>query len=303
MKAKITLFFLLILSGIVNAQVEAGVPDDLFLCDVNNPGDEFEVFDLTTNEAQIINGQSNVVVTYHLTSGAALSGILALANPESYQNISNPEPIWARLQSTAGQGWSVTSFQIFVAKIPVIETQPDDIFIDEGDGNAEAEFDLTVNEAQMLGSADPFDFQFHYFTTAIDAQNNENPIVDPEAYVNQTNPQTIYGRYDYFMTGCEAELFDFEIQTDGALGITDNRLDRLVMAPNPTSNSVSLSGLDQTKDYSVELFDLSGRIINRFSSQNRSSIQLDLSNYVPAIYILRVVEGTKTWTRQIVRRP
>lgn len=303
MKAKITLFFLLIISGIVNAQVEAGVPDDLFLCDVNNPGDESEVFDLTTNEAQIINGQSNVVVTYHLTSGAALSGILALANPESYQNISNPEPIWARLQSTAGQGWSVTSFQIFVAKIPVIETQPDDIFIDEGDGNAEAEFDLTVNEAQMLGSADPFDFQFHYFTTAIDAQNNENPIVNPEAYVNQTNPQTIYGRYDYFMTGCEAELFDFEIQTDGALGITDNRLDRLVLAPNPTANSLTLSGLDQTMDYSVELFDLSGRIINRLSSQKRPSIQLDLSNYAPALYLVRVVEGTKTWTRQIVRRP
>lgn len=302
MKAKMTLFCLSILSGIVHAQVEAGVPDDLFLCDVNNPGDETEVFDLTTNEAQIINGQSNVVVTYHLTSGAALSGTPSLANPESYQSISNPEPIWARLQSTAGQGWSVTSFQIFVAKIPAIETQPDAIFIDEGDGNAEAEFDLTVNEAQMLGSADPFDFQFHYFTTASDAQSNENSIEDPEAYVNQTNPETIYGRYDYIMTGCDVELFDFEIQTDGPLGITDSRLNQLVLAPNPFDDHLSILPAEPLSEVSIRLLDLNGRVLLTQQIDSIEQImQISMPSLTAGIYWLELSTGGQSTIKKVLK--
>jgi len=299
-------FLMLVISfaffGTGYAQIEAGVPDDLVQCDVNNPGDETELFDLTTNEVQIINGNSNVVVTYHITSGAALSGINALPNPESYQNIANPEPIWARLQSTAGQGWSVVSFQLFVPKIPVIAVAPDNIFIDEGDGNAEADFDLTINEDQMLGGVDPFDFQFSYFTTATDASNNENPIGDPEQYTNQTNPQTIYGRYEYVITGCEVELFDFEIQTDGALGLLDNAFDSIALWPNPADHLISISGLYQGFDYVVEVLDVSGRIVTTKQSANNESLQLDVSTLAPAVYIIRVVYGKHARSLMFVRR-
>ncbi|NND62325.1 MAG: T9SS type A sorting domain-containing protein [Flavobacteriaceae bacterium] len=297
MKSIYTILLLICFGNIV-AQVEAGVPDDLVQCDVNNPGDETEVFDLTQNEAQIINGQSNVVVTYHLTSGGALSGINALPNPENYQNIANPEPIWARLQSTAGQGWSVTSFQIFVPKIPVIDTPPDDIFIDEGDGNSEAVFDLTVNEAQMLGGVDPFDFMFTYFTSTSDAENNVNAITDPENYTNLTNPQIIYGRYEYVVTGCEVELFQFEIQTDGALGLDDLKSNKLKVAPNPASERVMVSGINKASSYTLEVYDLSGRLIFTEFSQNESQIELDVSTLVPAVYFIKISDrNTKQFAR------
>lgn len=302
MRTILTLFLLTLICGSTRAQVEAGVPDDLVACDVNNPGDETEVFDLTTNEEQIINGQTDVVVTYHITSGAALGGINAIPNPESYQNISNPEPIWARLQSTAGQGWSVVSFQLFVPKIPVVATPPDNLFIDEGDGNAEAVFDLTVNQSQMLGGADPFEFQFSYFTSLADAESNENPIADPEAYTNVTNPQTIFGRYEYFITGCNLELFHFEIQTDGALGLTDNQTRKLVLWPNPATHGLTISGLDRGVNYSVQLLDISGRLISQSYSANQESLQLDVADLAPAVYLLRVAHGKQVLTSRFIRR-
>lgn len=52
-------------------------------------------------------------------------------------------------------------------------------------------FDLTVSTAQI----DPVNtITFH--NTEADAQNNVNPISDPETYVNTSNPETIYIRVD-----------------------------------------------------------------------------------------------------------
>ncbi len=285
------------------AQVNAGVPDDIIQCDVNNPGDETEIFDLTQNEAVIINGQSNVVVTYHITSGGALSGINAIPNPENYQNIANPEPIWARLQSTAGQGWSVVSFQLFVPKIPVVASPPDNIFVDEGDGNSEAVFDLTVNEAQMLGGVDPFDFQFNYFTSQADALNNENPISDPEAYTNVTNPQIIYGRYEYFISGCEVEFFEFEIQTDGALGLEEALLGQVALYPNPTSDELFLVFPHELSEVTLQVYNPLGVLImDRRISNTQISIPVDISSLALGTYFIKFMSEGQSEVKSFIKK-
>lgn len=288
-------------TGLLNAQVDAGVPDDLFECDLNNPGDETEVFDLTETEEQIINGQSNVVVTYHLTSGGALSNINAISNPETYTNIANPEPIFARLQSTAGQGWSVTSFQLIVPKIPVIAEAPDDLFIDDGDGDSFAEFDLTINEAQMLGSADPFDFQFSYFTSMENASNNVNAIADPESYTNITNPQQIYGRYEPLSGLCELELFSFEIQADGPLGTDDFIAEKLMVYPNPASNIVTVKLPVEVQNTLIELFDIDGKLLttNNYSLGNHK-LSLDVSNFARGLYFVKLSNNNQRFTQKLI---
>ena len=40
-------------------------PSDIELCDYDNPGDQIEVFDITINEAYIINGEPGVSAAYY----------------------------------------------------------------------------------------------------------------------------------------------------------------------------------------------------------------------------------------------
>ena len=62
-------------------------PTDLELCDDTNSGDGEEVFDLTTEEVFILNGELGVSASYHETLAAAESGTNAIANPAAYTNI------------------------------------------------------------------------------------------------------------------------------------------------------------------------------------------------------------------------
>ena len=284
------------------SQVTANPPDPIILCDVNNPGDETEIFDLTIREAQIINGQTNVVVTFHETSGDALSGTNAFSNPTAYQNIYNPQIVFVRLQSTAGQGWDVTTLELIVPLIPIVAQDPDDIFIDEGDGDGVAIFDLTVNELQVLGSQDPFLFQFSYFQTFQDAINNVNPILDPMAYVNITNPQTIFGRIAPNQDVCEFEVFDFEISTDGLLAISEVVFKDFKIYPNPASNELSVYSQYLNSVHLVTIFNLQGQVVfvANLKAMNQK-ITVDISDLASGVYILQLDSEEKTARKKLIK--
>lgn len=81
------------------------------LPDVNNDG--IEIFDLTTKITEILNGQSNVEVTFYETQSNANSGINPIAVPESYTNVNNPQTIYVRLENDITSCFAVTSFEIF----------------------------------------------------------------------------------------------------------------------------------------------------------------------------------------------
>jgi len=55
-------------------------------------------------------------------------------------------------------------------------------------------FDLTVQDAPVLGNQDPGQYDVTYFTTLADAQNNSNPITNPTAFVPNNSSQTIYAQ-------------------------------------------------------------------------------------------------------------
>jgi hypothetical protein len=56
-------------------------PANIELCDYDASGDELEVFDITVNEAYIINGEEDVSVTYHETQEDAELGENAIVDP------------------------------------------------------------------------------------------------------------------------------------------------------------------------------------------------------------------------------
>lgn len=62
---------------------------------------------------------------------------------------------------------------------------------------------LTINEPIILnGITNPTDFGFSYHTTLVDAMLGSNPILFPQAYAPQSNPETIYVEILDYNTGC-----------------------------------------------------------------------------------------------------
>lgn len=289
--------------GTAYSQLNAGIPDDLVQCDVNNPGDRTEVFDLTVTEATIINGNTNVVVTYHLTSGAALSGIQALPNPQAYTNIGSPEPIFARLQSTAGQGWEVISFSLIVPYIGEIENEPLPIIEADPNNDGVALFNLTENESLVLGNQDPFDYVFSYFETLEDAQINVNPIANPETYENIINPQTIFSRMDYFITGCEATIFEFLIATEGTLSSENKTIDSFSVYPNPTKDMITISSSNLLTETNVVIFDASGKsLLTEKLVPMNNKINLNVTTLENGIYFVTISEKEFSKTIKLVKK-
>ena len=284
----------------LTAQVEAGVAPDMIHCDVNNPGDETEVFDLRSQDPFIINGQENVVVSYHLTSGDALGGGNPIPNPQNYENIVNPQSIFARLQSTAGQGSSISVFQLIVPVKPQIELPPLDLLEEDPDEDNMAEFDLTENEPRMLGAADPFEFVFTYFTSEADAQDNSNAISNPEAYINASDPQTIYGRFEPLIQQCEVTFFQFDIRTETSLGLNENELNEPIIYPNPATDRVTISLADDDPIDGVSIFDLKGRSIINLKGDRGRKLELSLEGLSSGMYILEIRQGQRNHVSRLV---
>lgn len=302
------LFYTLILflgayTSTLTAQVTAFPPDPIALCDTNNPNDQTEVFDLTIREDQIINGQMNVNVTYHPTSGDALGGQNAFPNPENYINTSNPQLIFIRLQSTAGQGSNITTLEISVLPVPMAEQAPQDVYVDDGDPDGMAIFDLTINEAVMIGSQDASDYNFDYFLNETDAIINENVIEIPTSYQNTMNPETIFVRFQDVVTGCFS-IENFNIETDGSLGLDDDTfLSSIQLFPIPTTTSLLISSDRFSSEILAELYSVNGqKIISQTLVVTNGRASLDISEVNNGLYLLRITSETNSITKQLIKQ-
>src|SRR5690606_17649214 len=75
-------------------------PDALELCDINNPNDGIEEFNLNLATQQITGGDTSIGITYHETQAAAGAGTSPL--PALYTNTINNQTIYIRAESADG---------------------------------------------------------------------------------------------------------------------------------------------------------------------------------------------------------
>src|SRR5690606_27979996 len=118
--------------------------------------------------------------------------------------------VYARVINTMTGCYAIVDLELRTIEIPQI-TQLNNLFIDEGDGDGIAVFDLTVNIPIMLAGLDPTDYLVWFYLTQADAENNIDPITS--LYTNISNPQTIYVRVEEINTSCFV-VTSFEIETD-----------------------------------------------------------------------------------------
>lgn len=103
-------------------------PEDLVVLDPN--GDGFEVFDLTLNTSVILGSQdpSTFDIRYFTSSADADANVNEIANPESYQNVTNPETIYYRMTNIYTNAYIIGDFQILASVDLGVDTLTADVF-------------------------------------------------------------------------------------------------------------------------------------------------------------------------------
>ncbi|WP_417214619.1 T9SS type A sorting domain-containing protein [Bizionia sp.] len=177
---------------IVYTSLIGEAPVNLQMCsDVTN-----EMFDLTQQTAIISGGSTCSVVTYHESLVNAEIGNNAISNPSSYTNTSNPQTIFVRVEDLDSGNFETSSFTIQVDLMPA--TSPAEMEACSTTPGF-AEFDLDALSELIL--APNSGFEFSYYASARDAQNDTNPLLSP--YVNIIpNNQEIIAKVLDPNTGC-----------------------------------------------------------------------------------------------------
>ncbi|MBU2921462.1 hypothetical protein KO504_08925, partial [Winogradskyella psychrotolerans] len=175
---------------------------DFIQCELNTDG--FDNFDLTTKDAEILNGQdaTQFTVSYHESLLDAELGMNGIVSP--YPNLSNPQQIFVTITNTiTGCSISTQSFNIEVQEAAQANPDMEAILFEACDDNMETDgdttndsrqFDLTFQDAEVLDGQDPLNYIVTYYATEEDANNKVNPL--PTLYENVVNPQVIYARVD-----------------------------------------------------------------------------------------------------------
>ncbi|MCK8482343.1 hypothetical protein MUY34_17090, partial [Flavihalobacter algicola] len=151
---------------------------ELILCDDINPGDMEEVFDLTTNELLLLNGEVGVTPTYHESAEDAEEGINAIADPTMYTNTSTPQVIYVRVTNDITGCYTVVDFTLIVNPLPDVIAVTDFIAC-ELNNDGFYDFDLTQKDAEILNGQDPTLFTVTYHATQQDADDLMNALVSP----------------------------------------------------------------------------------------------------------------------------
>lgn len=285
-----------ILSTSIPKILTAIEPSDLVLCDVNNPGDETEIFDLTSRIDEITGGNPEFVVSFYENEPDANTGQNEISPATQYSNTTNPQTIYVRLVDTNNPTiYDTTSLQLIVETLPS-PGQPDDIFIDEGDNDGFAIFDLTVNESQTLNGQAPSQFTLSYFETQNDAQQGVNAIAIPSAYLNISNPQTIYGSFTFNETSC-FELFSFEIETDAVLGINVEEIPAITVHPNPVNDllfvTLEIPG-------TLSIYDLNGALLYSTTTMEQTQ-DISFERFASGLYFLHFYSEKTVQTLKVIK--
>ncbi|QZK91542.1 T9SS type B sorting domain-containing protein [Flavobacterium sp. CHNK8] len=175
----------------------ASQPQNISICDNNNDG--FHAFDLTSQNAVILNGQDpNLYKVDYYVNAADYNDNLAINSPSTYTNTTAylPQTIIASVTNKANPSCkSSTSFSISVNErpIPEISTAISNYVVCDNtsignDTDGRVLFDLTQKSSTILKGQSATQFLLSYYKDIALTQN----ITAPSAYANANATETIY---------------------------------------------------------------------------------------------------------------
>jgi len=217
---------------LVSTVPSIGIIDDLISCEDEGAQGYSSEFDTSNVEAQAVNGQTNVIVSYFNSNGDELPS--PLPNPMT-NSLVNQETITVRVANKDNLDcYSETSFDLIVNPNPIANTV-DDFYVCDDDYDRYANFDLSGISSIVLGQQIGFDVElYNEAGTRI-----QNPL---NSYINSIpNQETITVKVINTITNCYVETTF-----------------RLVVNSLPiTTNLETIIGCDDNGDGISEYFDTS----------------------------------------------
>lgn len=188
-------------------------------CELNTDG--FANFVLRYKSNEILNGQTGKQVLYYESENDAMLGNNVLNGFVPYQNNSNPQTIYARVQNiTDANCFDVTSFEIVVRESAQFTPPSDIVVCDDAAVDGALETDLASIQTEIQASSTQ-SLNVSFYSTQNNANNSISPL--PLAFTNTSNPQRIYLRVETD-EGCVdvSESFEINILTPPLLGAPTN---------------------------------------------------------------------------------
>ena len=168
---------------------------DFKVCDDATDGSDTNgqtTFNLTSKTTEILNGQTNVIVTYHILQNDTTTGNNAILTYTGSDKI-----IYVRLFNTLTNCYNTTSFNVVVTPLPVLNSSIPPLKQCDDDTDAISDFNLTQANISISTQTN---LTFKYFLTQSDAQNNTGQITNDTAY-NSPNNGIVWARIEN-QNGC-----------------------------------------------------------------------------------------------------
>lgn len=180
------------LSITVNTLPVFSAIESYIICEDSSDG--FAGFLFNTKDTEILNGQTGKQVLYYLNANDADNRVNAIDKNSVFQNTSNPQTIFVRVENLTDQDcYDTSSFTIEVGTNPVFNTPVDWFVCDDIANDGFETFDLTTKITEISnGITDNLTITF--YSSQFNAENSINAL--PLQYTNTTNPQTIYAQID-----------------------------------------------------------------------------------------------------------
>ncbi|EDP71899.1 CHU large protein; uncharacterized [Flavobacteriales bacterium ALC-1] len=273
-------------------------------CDNDNDStDGIATIDLAELVPNIVGAQQNTKVSFHRSQEDADNKSNVL--PLSYTNTTAfNETIFIRIENAINTTcYSTQSFDLTVNGLPVLNNisilQCDEDGIPEGFTT----FNIASFTEDITGSNTNVSTQF--YLSQIDAENQLNEIVNPEAFDNFFNPQIIYTRVTNITTGCVSfsevslevsttssnnasiDLCDTDGNEDGFMSFNLSDADPIVLAGAPAG--LDLQYFETYDDALVESNPLSSTFTNTIPYNQTIYARVENSN---ACYGISEIELT-----------
>ncbi|NNL79683.1 MAG: T9SS type B sorting domain-containing protein, partial [Flavobacteriaceae bacterium] len=207
------------------------LPSGIEECDVDYDGST--TFDLTVSEFEILDVRDDdIQIHYFETVDDLENNINEIQDPDSYENISNPQTVYVQVINVVSGCYAILPLDLSVNLPPEIN----DIPTVETCENTDSTFDLNVATNVLLD--DTVGVMVTYYLSQTDAENESNPLA--AIYNYSSNLDTIFVRAENSTTGCyRIQSFD------------------LMVNPIPVANTPpDLIACDDDFDFQLE-FDLS----------------------------------------------
>ncbi|WP_055435900.1 T9SS type B sorting domain-containing protein [Lacinutrix algicola] len=153
--------------------------------------DGLEIFDLTSVIVDVLQGATNVTVSYHVTQEDANNDINQIPNPTQFQNTTPDfQLVYIRIENDNNSCYEIVPIELHTNILETGTNIRNFGACDESPDDGEATFDLTAI-TDVISNGLP-DIIITYYETELDLDNNTNPIDDSVLYAVQNSFQQLY---------------------------------------------------------------------------------------------------------------